>query len=538
MFLGQTLITLGRPMVKKLLLGREKLPLYVLLLIFAVVCGFSVWNDSLTYDEKGHISFGKKALVGNIEHASMQKMPISALNALPFGIQKIGIFVPEQEMNWLGRLPTIFFALLLGIFIFIWSKKLYGTLGGYFSLFCYVFCPTIVAHARLATTDLYCGLFIFISLYAFRRYVEQTTVTRLLFLSITVGIAQLTKQTSLLLFPIFFVLIIWEIFSRLKGKQFHFNKRLLSHFLLSIFIIVLIINLGYSFKGSFQSLNDYREWFNSEDPEVLSVLPSEQDKSILTGLDTIPIPLPAGFIEAFITGQYYNRFGKGHGPIYIFGDLSQLGHWYYFPVAFLLKTPLSTIVLIVVALWLTVRSLRFSAPTDESALLVTAGTIFFFFSFFTTAQIGIRYLLPVFPLLYVLVGKILVAGETMTLKKKSVIAGLSIFLVFSSFSYYPHYISYFNEICWDRTTLYKYLADSNLDWNQDNIYLQNYLKLHSNEKNIHVNPEHPTSGKIIVNVNSLVGITREPFVYEWLRNNYEPVGRIAYSWLYYEIPDQ
>ena len=47
-------------MVKKLLLGREKLPLYVLLLIFAVVCGFSVWNDSLTYDEKGHISFGKK----------------------------------------------------------------------------------------------------------------------------------------------------------------------------------------------------------------------------------------------------------------------------------------------------------------------------------------------------------------------------------------------------------------------------------------------------------------------------------------------
>ena len=338
MVFDQTLINLGKAMVKKLLLGHEKLPVYVLLLIFTIVCGFSVWNDSLTYDEKGHISFGKKALAGNIEHASMQKMPISALNALPTIVQVIGIFVQEQKMIWFCRLPTIIFALLLGIFIFIWSKKLYGALGGYFSLFCYVFCPTIVAHARLATTDLYCGLFIFMSIYAFRKYVEQTTMIRLLFLSITVGIAQLTKQTSLLLFPIFFVLSIWEIFFHLKGKQFHFNKRLLSHFLVSIFIIVLIINLGYSFKGSFQSLNDYREWFNSEDPEVLSVLPPEQDKSILPGLGAIPIPLPAGFIEAFILGQYYNRIGRGHGPIYILGDLSQFGHWYYFPVAFLLKT--------------------------------------------------------------------------------------------------------------------------------------------------------------------------------------------------------
>jgi 4-amino-4-deoxy-L-arabinose transferase-like glycosyltransferase len=524
-------------MVKKLLSGREKIPVYVLLLIFAIVCGFSVWNDSATYDEKAHISFGKEALAGKIEHASMQKMPITALNALPAIIQVIGISVQEQKMIWLCRLPTIIAAILLGIFIFIWSKKLYGPLGGYFSLFCYVFCPTIVAHSRLATTDLYCGLFIFVSIYAFRRYVEQTTLIRLLFLSIIVGIAQLTKQTCLLLFPIFFVLGVWEIFSRLKGRKFHFNKRILSHFLLSVVIIVLIINLGYSFRGSFQSLDDYRKWYNSEDPEVLSVFPPEQDKSILTGLSAIPIPLPAGFIEAFIIGQYYNRFGKGHGPVYILGDLSRFGHWYYFPVAFLLKTPLSTIVLMVVALWITLRSIRFSTPTDESALLVAAGTIFFFFSFFTTAQIGIRYLLPVFPLFYVLLGKV-VASETMTPLKKYGITGLSIFLVISSLSYYPHYISYFNEICWDRTRLYKYLADSNLDWGQDALYLQKYLKLHSNEKNIHVNPERPTSGKIIVNVNSLVGITRKPSVYAWLRNNYEPAGRIAYSWLYYEIPDR
>ncbi len=523
--------------MNKLHLSHEKLWACVLILFFTAICLSSIWNNSYTYDERMHLRFGRYALVGKLDHASMQQMPVTAMNALPNLIFQISdISVSEQKRIWFSRLPTITFAVILGIFIFVWSKQLYGILGGIFSLFCYVFCPNIVAHARLATSDLYCCLFMFISLYAFRKYVEQKTMIHLLFLSVAVGVAQLTKQTALLLFPILFVLTILEVFHSSKSNPFHLKKRFVFHFFLFVFVVVLIINLGYLFKGSFLSLRDYREWFTSENTGVVTMLPAARDGAIIASLDTVPIPLPRAYVEAFFIGKYYNATGEGHGPIYLLGELSQFGHWYYFLVAFFLKTPISTIILIAVAIWMTIKSIPFSASTDEIALLVTAGTIFFFFSFFVTAQIGIRYILPVYPFLYVLLGKII--SKTMTRLKKIIVAGLSIFLVFSFISYYPHYLSYFNEICWDRTKLYKYLADSNLDWGQNDTYLKEYLELHTNEKNIHVNPDYPTSGKIIVGVNSLVGVIQKASTYEWLRNNYEPVGHIAYSWLYYEIPEK
>ena len=55
--------------------------------------------------------------------------------------------------------------------------------------------------------------------------------------------------------------------------------------------------------------------------------------------------------------------------------------------------------------------------------------------------------------------------------RKIAIFVLAAYLVVSVLSYYPYYLSYFNEIVWDRRDAYKYLADSNLDWGQGEYYL-------------------------------------------------------------------
>ena len=112
---------------------------------------------------------------------------------------------------------------------------------------------------------------------------------------------------------------------------------------------------------------------------------------------------------------------------------------------------------------------------------------------------------------------------------------LCLWLPVSVLSYFPHYISYFNEICWNRLELYRALADSNLDWGQDGYYLKRYIKAHG-DKAIVVKPQGPTSGTVIVNVNDLTGVTSNPSRYQWLRDGYSPVDRAAYSWLVYEIP--
>jgi len=522
--------------VKTIIERYDKVWLCGLFLFFAVICLSSVWKDSLTYDESYHVQFGLKTLSGDLDHASLQKMPITALNALPIvAVKKSGISISEQTLIWFCRIPTIIFGVLLGIFIFRWSRELYGVRGGLFSLFLYVFCPNVVAHARLATTDVYCCFFIFISIYAFRKYARSQTSANLILLSVAVGMAQLSKQTALLLFPILLGLGMVETFRRSASLHFHLKRRLLSHFLFFVFVVILIINLGYFFNGSFRSLRDYREWFQQQSPDVAATFPPARDGMIAASLDRVPIPLPIAYVEALVLGKYINATGEGHGTIYLLGELSQYGYWDYFLVAFFLKTPLPTIAFLVVAIWMAVKSRQFPVASDETALLVTSGIIFFFFSFCTTAQIGIRYILPMYPFLYVFLGKIVSQG--MTRLKICIVAGLSIYLVVSFASYYPHYISYFNELCWDRTKLYKYLADSNLDWGQDNNYLVEYLELHRGE-DIHVNPLQPMSGKIIVNVNNLVGVIQDASTYEWLRDNYEPVDRVAYSWLCYEIPDK
>ena len=147
------------------------------------------------------------------------------------------------------------------------------------------------------------------------------------------------------------------------------------------------------------------------------------------------------------------------------------------------------------------------------------------------AQIGIRHIIIIFPLMFIFCGSFINDWNKINLWRKVTVAILSIYLVFSVMSYSPHFLSYFNEIVWNRTQAYKYLADSNIDWGQNQWYLRKYLEKHPD---VIVNPKYPVSGEIVVSVNKLVGIYN-PSQYKWLRKNFKPVGQIAYSYLIYDV---
>ena len=122
-------------------------------------------------------------------------------------------------------------------------------------------------------------------------------------------------------------------------------------------------------------------------------------------------------------------------------------------------------------------------------------------------------------------------------RQKMSVYALGAYLLISVLSYFPHYIPYFNEFIWDRKMAYKYLADSNIDWEQSKQYLKEYQEKHPEAI---VSPQYKiTSGLIVVNANDLVGVTVKPEMYQWLRENFEPVDTVAYSYLVYKItPEQ
>jgi hypothetical protein len=265
------------------------------------------------------------------------------------------------------------------------------------------------------------------------------------------------------------------------------------------------------------------------------VTQADVESPILEPLRRSPVPLPKAYVQALLLGYEYNATGAGHGPNYLLGRLSRYGWWYYFVVVMGIKVPLAMLGLLVMSGLLTTRRLR-ERPVDELALAVPCAVLFVFFSCFCTAQIGIRYLLPLFPFLFVAVGRVCVHRLVPFPRAwAGLVVGAVVWYVVSSLSFFPHYLSYCNEIVWDRTHLHRYVADSNVDWGQNGAYLERYLETHRGEA-IFVRPERSTRGKVIVNVNALVGVSQPADRYAWLRNHHEPVDQIAYSWLVYEIP--
>jgi hypothetical protein len=59
-----------------------------------------------------------------------------------------------KEMLFASRLVVIIFGIMLGLLLFIWSGRMYGERIALFTLLIYSFSPNILAHTRLATTDL------------------------------------------------------------------------------------------------------------------------------------------------------------------------------------------------------------------------------------------------------------------------------------------------------------------------------------------------------------------------------------------------
>jgi len=509
-----------------------------LLSVMIVLCVSSMWRKSLTFDEKTHCQFGEKIIEGKLEAADMQKMPVSVLNALPLHVLKHWNIAPSSRARILiSRVPTVLSALLLAYFVFRWAVSLYGLKAGLFAMMCCTFCPTILAHSRFVTNDLFCATLMLISTYFFVEYLKNPTLKRWLLSAVMFSLAQLTKQTALLLVPIFFLLFVLhrkdEIteffhFKDLKSKFSKFGNGM-CYLLLFIFIFLVILSAGYGFGDVLVTFGQLAE----HNPDVFRE-PFAQ--KLLQAFPHIPLPLPKVYLESLFLGYHYNAQGIGHGSIYLLGKLSQKGWWYYFPVAVILKFPISFFLMFGMSVFVWAKNRKRRKKLADLSLIIPVLIIFLFFSLFCTAQIGIRYLLPILPFLYIFVSQI-VTHEPCKVKFAYTLGVPLLFFWFaaSSLSYHPHYLSYFNEFIGNRTNIYKYLADSNVDWGQNQYYLEKYLTENSG-KNIKVLTPKRTTGTVVINVNELVGISSGPRKYRWIRSRYKPVAHIAYSWLVFEVP--
>jgi hypothetical protein len=150
-----------------------------------------------------------------------------------------------------------------------------------------------------------------------------------------------------------------------------------------------------------------------------------------------------------------------------------------------------------------------------------------YFSLGVRVQIGIRYILPAIVLLIPVA-----AGAAARATRTTWIVVLGAWYAVSALSYLPHPMCYFNELIGRRVHSYRFLADSNLDWEDRSADIARYRARHP-YRTIAIEPERLQPGYVLVGANRLVGII-DGEVYRPLRR-LEPIDHIGYSFLLFNV---
>jgi hypothetical protein len=437
-------------------LTRLLLAVGLLLALYAQMMG-SARLKSATYDEQEYYARGYAVLrTGDMRLQLRHPLLTNLISAAPLLLLR-DLELPTDHRSWanadfhefsaqfvwhynaaradqivfLTRWPMMLLALLLAAVVYRWASELYGPGAGILALTLSAADPNLIAHGRLANTDIGATASILGATFAFWRYQRQPDRRRLALAGVTLGLAQTTRFTALLLGPVFGLLLLLEAWRAAPGERRRFLTALLALGAISLFTIWAVYGFAWG----------------------------PVDKIGLS------LPAPGHWNELASLLERLSRDDLA----FLMGRVYRGGHWAYFLVAWLVKTPLPTLALMG---WAGLAALR-HRRADDLYLLLPAGA-YFASSVFSSLNTGYRLILPVLPFLLVFAGRAASDRSRWTLAGRVSVLALAGWVVADAATIYPDYLAFFNALAGGPQGGYRVLVDSNLDWGQDLPGLRRY----------------------------------------------------------------
>jgi Dolichyl-phosphate-mannose-protein mannosyltransferase len=436
-----------------------------------------------------------------------------------------------SQVFWLytiGRWACIPFSMIGAWVCYLWARDLYGTAAGLLACTLWCFDPNMIGHGSLMMPDVPAAALGAAACYTFWRWLRRPTWSATLFAGAVLGLAELTKTTLIILYPLWPLLWIayrWPQRREFSGRDWGREGAMIAA---RIALALYVVNLGYGFEGSFQRLGEYRfqsHVLTGHAGDERSFPPGNRFADSLLG--AVPVPLPANYVQGIDTQKV--DFERGL-PSYLAGEWSNRGWWYFYFYAAAVKVPLGTWALgglALLALLLSARSrvmpvtagdaadsdtTRTQHPPrpafrDELLLLAVFATVVTFVSAQTGFSMHFRYVFPAYPLALVAVSRATVGLSSVRSMMPSwqharaeihrgvaswsptrlgfgtrgaIFAATTVisaaWVVSSSASTYPHSLSYFNELVGEPRSGCKYLLESNIAWGQDLLYLKTWTQ--------------------------------------------------------------
>lgn len=390
----------------------------------------------------------------------------------------------SAQTFWLmtiARWACIPLALLGGYLCFRWSKELYGPPAGIVALTLWTFCPNILAHGALITPDLAATSLGLAACYTFWCWLKIPTWWHTAISGLVLGAAELAKTTLIIFYPLWPVLWILYRWPQRRTMVLKGWIRELAMLVVRTVIALYVINLGYGFEGSFTPLAKFQFVSSALTAETTDAeLMKDENRFRGLWLGDVPIPLPKNYVLGIDLQR--KDFERYIHPSYLGGQFREKGWWYYYLYALAVKVPLGTWILLCLATFVGLFTNIKVLWRDEVILLAPAIVILTFVS----SQFGfsehMRYVLPIFPFFFIWLSRVSVAFQRRGVILPAVIAAALAWSVGSSLWYYPHSLSYFNELVGGPIGGPKHLLHSNVDWGQDLLYLKKWLDQHPEAK--------------------------------------------------------
>ena len=368
-----------------------------------------------------------------------------------------------------SRMAVSIFTIILAVTVFAAAWEMFNPATALIAIALLVFDPNVLAHGALVTTDVPITACIFLALYLTWRYVRNPSLSKLAVFGLATGAAFATKFTGLLVLPMLGVLAIVELISLRDWRLF--GKRVAAIFAVTTIAFAIL----WAFYGFRYSARPQNEQLHPPLATYLKAVPSPKDSSHLA-LIARSHALP----EAYLYGLANTKITEFADTSYFFGRVYRHGNWFYFPVAFLIKSTLPFLLLLVATIVLI--ALRRFHNRREIILLLVPVAVYLAIAMHSDMNIGLRHLLPIYAFLYVIAG----ASAAILIRRNSrwayAIAVLLVWQLVASVRIAPAYMAYANEAWGGPERVHLYLSDANSDWGQQLRATRRYLEAHNIHK--------------------------------------------------------
>ncbi len=244
-----------------------------------------------------------------------------------------------QRIFWfmtMARWACVPFSLIGAYACFLWARDLFGAPSGCLALFLWCFCPNILAHGHLITTDVPAAALGVLAYYAFWKWLRAPTWRLALLSGLAFGATELTKTTWLILYGAWpLTWLAWRIANPGPAGSRTISQAVQLACMLCLG--TLIVDTGYQFRGCFKPLGSY---------QFVSEALAGADKGMGTGnrfAKTLMAQVPVPFPEDYVLGIDTQKLDLER-PFwsYLNGEYRQEGWWYFYLFALAIKVPVGT----------------------------------------------------------------------------------------------------------------------------------------------------------------------------------------------------